>query len=92
LSLETTINVLSGGAAASWQLAVNGKLMMNEDYRPGFMNIHFIKDLKLVCEEAKKVNIYLPMVEKILMMYLSNQQESFQQESTVALYRDYINS
>jgi 3-hydroxyisobutyrate dehydrogenase len=92
LLLEDTITVLSGGAGASWQLAVNGKLMINEDYRPGFMNVHFIKDLKLVVEEAKKVNLSLPMVEKILGMYLSHSEESFLNESSVALYKDYITS
>lgn len=92
LPLETTINVLSGGAAASWQLSVNGALMSNGDYRPGFMNVHFIKDLKLVCEETKKVGIHLPMVEKVLDMYTSKANETFLKEATVALYRDYINS
>lgn len=92
LPLETTINVLSGGAAASWQLTVNGKLMITQDYRPGFMNVHFIKDLKLVIEEAEKANITLPMVSKILKMYVDHSEESFQKESTISLYRDYINS
>lgn len=92
LSLQQTLDVISAGAAASWQLAVNGKLIIAQDYRPGFMNIHFIKDLKLVLEEAKKANLSLPMVEQVLALYLSHDEPSFLKESTVALYRDYIKS
>lgn len=86
------IDVLNGGAAASWQLKVNGPLMIKHNFDPGFMNIHFIKDLKLVLEEAKKSNVSLPMVEKIVNMYLAHQEKEFQTQSTVAIYKDYIRS
>lgn len=86
------VDVLNGGAAASWQLKVNGPLMINHNFDPGFMNIHFIKDLKLVLEEAKKSNVSLPMVEKIVNMYLAHQEKEFQTQSTVAIYKDYIRS
>jgi 3-hydroxyisobutyrate dehydrogenase len=90
LDQTMALHVLSGGAANSWQLTINGPLMIQHDFTPGFMNIHFIKDLKLVLEEAKKSNISLPMVEKVLNMYLAHDDPSFMKESTVAIYRDYI--
>lgn len=90
LDQAMALHVLSGGAANSWQLTVNGPLMIQHDFTPGFMNIHFIKDLKLVLEEAKKSNLSLPMVEKVLAMYLAHEELSFMKESTVAIYRDYI--
>ncbi len=90
LNQSQAIVVLSAGAASSWQLSVNGPLMINHDFRPGFMNIHFIKDLKLVLEEAKKSNLKLPMVELVLDMYRNHSEATFMFESTVAIYRDYI--
>ncbi len=57
LDQAKAIHVLSGGAANSWQLTINGPLMIQHDFTPGFMNIHFIKDLKLVLEEAKKATL-----------------------------------
>lgn len=92
LDQELAISVLSGGAANSWQLQVNGKLITQANYNPGFMNIHFIKDLKLVLEEAKNHKQSLPMVEKVLALYLAHEEEAFQYEATIALYKDYINS
>ncbi len=86
------VDVLSGGAAASWQLKVNGPLMINHDFKPGFMNLHFIKDLKLVLEEADKNNQSLVMVKKVLDMYLAHDEEEFLTQSTVAIYKDYITS
>ncbi|NLA78099.1 MAG: NAD(P)-dependent oxidoreductase [Erysipelothrix sp.] len=84
------IHVLSGGAANSWQLQVNGQLIIAQNYEPGFMNVHFIKDLRLVLAEAAAHQQSLPMVEKILSMLESHDEASFQQEATIALYRDYI--
>lgn len=92
LDQSMAIDVLSGGAAASWQLKVNGPLMIHHNFDPGFMNVHFIKDLKLVLEEAKKSNVSLPMIEKIVNMFLAHQEEDFQFQSTVAIYKDYIRS
>src|SRR5690554_1285089 len=92
LNQSMAIEVLNGGAAASWQLQVNGPLMIKHNFNPGFMNVHFIKDLKLVLEEAKRKKLSLPMIEKIVNMYLAHHEEEFQTQSTVAIYNDYIKS
>ncbi len=90
LDQQTAIHVLTKGAAGSWQLQVNGPLIAKQDFTPGFMNIHFIKDLRLVLEEAKKSNVSLPMVERVLELFASHTDPSFLHEATIAIYRDYI--
>lgn len=92
LQQDYVLKVLTQGAANSWQLANNGPLIMQEDYTPGFMNLHFIKDLKLIKEEAKKANVTLPIVNRIIELYLSIEDDAFLKESTIALYKHYINS
>lgn len=51
------LQAIAGGSAGSWQVSNNGPKMIKEDYAPGFYIHHFIKDLKLVVDSAKGVDI-----------------------------------
>src|SRR5690606_18585785 len=52
LDLDKMIQVVSGGAAGSWQLANLGPRIAAGDMSPGFMIDLVLKDLKLVAEAA----------------------------------------
>jgi len=52
LDLDKMIQVVSGGAASSWQLANLGPRIAQGDLAPGFMIDLVLKDLKLVAEAA----------------------------------------
>lgn len=60
IDLNNLIEVLTGGAANSWQLANLGPKMVKGDLEPGFKMKTQQKDLRLVLETASEFNLPLP--------------------------------
>ena len=83
------LQAISGGAAGSWQLSNNGPKILNEDYKPGFYIHHFIKDLKLVCEEAENAQLDLSVVKDVLSKYEYLAQNGYASLGTQALIKAY---
>ena len=54
------IDLLSAGAAGSFQLAKLGPRMLKRDFDPGFYVEHFVKDLGIILEETKRMNLAVP--------------------------------
>lgn len=59
LDLAKMIEVVSGGAAGSWQLANLGPRIARGDYDPGFMIDLVLKDLAIVADTARQRNLPL---------------------------------
>jgi len=55
--------------ASSWQLSNLGSKMSVEDFASGFFIKHFVKDMKIVREEAESAGIDLAILKKILDIY-----------------------
>lgn len=53
-------NLLQGGAANSASLGLYADRMLRRDFDPGFYVEHFVKDLGIVLEEAKRMELSLP--------------------------------
>mmetsp|Transcript_527 Transcript_527/g.598 ORF Transcript_527/g.598 Transcript_527/m.598 type:complete len:300 (-) Transcript_527:14-913(-) len=60
LDLEETIKTLTGGAANSFSLSVLGPRILKRDFDPGFYVEHFVKDMEIALEEARRANLSLP--------------------------------
>jgi len=60
LDIEAMMDLLSGGAAGSFSLSKLGPRMLKRDFDPGFYVEHFCKDLGIVMDEAKDMNLSLP--------------------------------
>ena len=56
LDLNLVIETISTGAAASFSLSKLGPRILNRDFEPGFYVEHFVKDMEIVLDEAKRVN------------------------------------
>ena len=54
------LEALGPGAAGSFQLAMLGPKMIAQDFAPGFMLKHFIKDLGIALAEAEGMGLALP--------------------------------
>ncbi|MFP4177787.1 MAG: NAD(P)-dependent oxidoreductase [Acholeplasmataceae bacterium] len=63
IDLDRALKVINGGSASSWQARINGRKMVDKDYKPGFYVKHFLKDLKLVLAEKKDLS--LPVLERV---------------------------
>jgi len=65
LKMEDVIEVISKGAAQSWQMDNRFKTMIDDQFEFGFAVDWMRKDLKIALEEAKKNNSPLPITEVI---------------------------
>jgi len=63
LNMEDVIEVISKGAAQSWQMDNRYKTMIDDKFDFGFAVDWMRKDLKIALEEAKKNNSLLPVTE-----------------------------
>ena len=65
LNMEDVIEVISKGAAQSWQMENRYKTMIDDQFEFGFAVDWMRKDLKIVIEEAKKNGSPVPTTELI---------------------------
>ncbi|TVR66600.1 MAG: NAD(P)-dependent oxidoreductase [Spirochaetaceae bacterium] len=89
LDPEEVISVVGQGAAASWAINNLGPRIARNDMEPGFMIRHFVKDLGIALEEAKRMGISLPGLALTAQFYHAAIAEGLQDKGTQALYRVY---
>ena len=63
--------------------------MIEEDYAPGFFIKHFIKDMGIALDEAQRMEIQLPGLERVKGMYDELLAEGYGEEGTQAIVRSY---
>ena len=63
LKMEDVIEVISKGAAQSWQMENRYKTMIDDKFEFGFAVDWMRKDLKIALDEAKKNNSPLPIAK-----------------------------
>jgi len=69
LNMEDVIEVISKGAAQSWQMENRYKTMIEDNFEFGFAVDWMRKDLKIALEESKKNNSLLPITEIVDQYY-----------------------
>jgi len=74
LNMEDVIEVISKGAAQSWQMENRYKTMIDDKFEFGFAVDWMRKDLKIALDEAKKNNSLLP-ITKIVDQYYGDVQK-----------------
>lgn len=85
LDLNTMLSSVGKGAAASWMLTNLAPRMVKRDFRPGFYVEHFIKDMGIALEEAKKMNLSLPGLSLVRELYIATQAQGHGRKGTQAL-------
>lgn len=94
LDVQTMLDSISQGAAGSWQMSNMAPRILNEDFNPGFYIKHFIKDMNLAMEESNDVSLNLGVLNKVLEMYKTLDENNLGDLGTQALikyYDDYSN-
>ena len=69
LNMELVLEVISKGAAQSWQMDNRTNTMINDEFEFGFAVDWMCKDLNICFDHAKKVNAKLPVTEIIYKYY-----------------------
>lgn len=89
LDIETMMNTIKKGSAASTQLSSVAPRILKDDYAPGFFIKHFIKDMKIAVSEAEEKGVELNILNRVLEMYESLEKEGAGDLGTQALIKYY---
>ncbi len=92
LAPERVLQSVSSGAAASWSLTNLAPRMLKDDLQPGFYVKHFIKDLELALEEARRMHLDLPGLSLARTLYGQLSHMGGDEQGTQALIRAYRES
>jgi 3-hydroxyisobutyrate dehydrogenase len=90
LDVGQMITILSKGAAQNWSLANYGPRILSGDFNPGFFIKHFVKDMGIALEEAKRMNLSLPGLALANQFYLSAVAIGLENLGTHGLYKVYL--
>ena len=69
LDLNNVIESTASGAAGSWALSNLAPRIIRGDFKPGFFVEHFLKDLAIILEESRRMNLQLPGAELAERLY-----------------------
>ncbi|RST75319.1 NAD(P)-dependent oxidoreductase [Siminovitchia acidinfaciens] len=87
LDPEKMLTSISTGAAGSWSLSNLIPRVLKEDYTPGFFIKHFIKDMGIALDEAKRMELELPGLELAERMYKTLAKKGEENSGTQALVK-----
>lgn len=71
LDLMDVIAAVGSGAAGCWSINNLGPRIVRRDFDPGFMVEHFVKDMGIALEEAKRMNLALPGLAMAQQFYVA---------------------
>ncbi|MGA2764906.1 MAG: NAD(P)-dependent oxidoreductase [Spirochaetia bacterium] len=87
LGLDAMIDIVGKGAAASWSLNNLGRRIARGDFNPGFYIKHFVKDMGIALDEARRMNLSLPGLALVNQLYISAQALGMENLGTQGLYK-----
>ncbi len=87
LDRSEVLDIVGKGAAASWSFNNYGPRIIKGDYNPGFFIKHFIKDMGIALEEAKRMNLSLPGLALANQFYIAASAMGYENLGTQALYK-----
>lgn len=85
LDLNTVLQSVTPGAAGSWSLSNLGPRIINNNFDPGFFVEHFIKDMGIALDEAKRLGLCLPGLALANQLYIALQAQGHGRDGTQAL-------
>jgi 3-hydroxyisobutyrate dehydrogenase len=85
LDLETVLESVASGAAGSWSLSNYGPRMMLNNFDPGFFVAHFLKDMGIALEEARRMGLALPGLALAEQLYQAVAAQGHARKGTHAL-------
>lgn len=85
LDLNTVMQSVTPGAAGSWSLSNLGPRIINNNFDPGFFVEHFVKDMGIALDEAKRMGLCLPGLALSHQLYIALQAQGHGRDGTHAL-------
>jgi 3-hydroxyisobutyrate dehydrogenase len=85
LDAERVLSSVASGAAGSWSLSSYGPRILAGNFEPGFFVEHFIKDMAIALDEARRMKLSLPGLALAAQLYQSVQALGYGRKGTHAL-------
>lgn len=85
LDLERVLQSVASGAAGSWSLSNLAPRIIAGNFAPGFFVEHFLKDMGIALEEARRMELKLPGLELAEQLYQQLAEQGHAQCGTQAL-------
>jgi 3-hydroxyisobutyrate dehydrogenase len=85
LDPQRVLQSVASGAAGSWSLSNLGPRILNNNFEPGFIVEHFIKDMGIALDEAQRMGLVLPGLALAKQLYLAVQAQGHGRAGTHAL-------
>lgn len=90
LKPEVVLRSIETGAAASFSLSNLAPRMLANNFAPGFYVKHFIKDMKIALDSAKKMGLHTPSLELAMTLYEKLAERGEENSGTQALFKLYL--
>lgn len=87
LDLEVMLSSITGGAAACWSLDNLAPRILKGEFDTGFFVEHFVKDMGIALEEARRMNLALPGLALVNQLYQAVMAHGGSRMGTQALMR-----
>ena len=85
LDLPQVLSVVASGAAGSWSLANLGPRIIANNFAPGFLVEHFIKDMGIALAESRRMGLALPGLALAQQLYIALAAQGHARDGTHAL-------
>ncbi|SMF23624.1 NAD(P)-dependent oxidoreductase [Desulfovibrio gilichinskyi] len=87
MNLDEVIDVIGSGAAGSWSINNLGRRIASSDFNPGFFIKHFVKDMGIALDEAKRMKLALPGLALVNQFYIAAMAMGYEELGTQGLYK-----
>ncbi|MFP4178673.1 MAG: NAD(P)-dependent oxidoreductase [Spirochaetaceae bacterium] len=87
MDMNEVIDVIGKGAASSWSINNLGTRIAAGNFDPGFYIKHFVKDMGVALEEARRMKLSLPGLALAHQFYVSAMALGWENLGTHGLYR-----
>jgi 3-hydroxyisobutyrate dehydrogenase len=86
LDLDKVMQSVAPGAAGSWALSNLAPRIIANNFAPGFFVEHFIKDMGIILDECRRMELCLPGLALVHQLYVSLKAQGHGRDGTQALH------
>lgn len=87
LDQNAVIDIIGKGAAAAFSLNNLGRRIADRNFDPGFFIKHFVKDMGIALDEARRMKLMLPGLAMVHQFYVAAMAMGYEELGTQGLYK-----
>ena len=87
MEAHQVIDIIGKGAASSWSINNLGRRIADHDFNPGFYIKHFVKDMGIALDEARRMRLSLPGLALVHQFYVAAMAMGWENLGTQGLFQ-----